>query len=345
MSITSIHNVGYKLVRNATPTADRAPYVGLAIPAGSLATDNILKSMIDQGTYLTNSTCQFFLDEFFEYAAETIAADIVRINLGTISIYPMIGGGFDSEDDTYREPRNSLYVGVTLAQGLRDTVAEIEPEFMGDAADESSVRIWSVMDIASQVFRTINRLQPFHIAGTDLTVPDGPDESLALYKTDGTTKVCDITVSENDGGQRLVCSLETSAIAKGTYLVRLASHGLDPTTPLAVVSHKVTVLAAEPTTPPSVTNVRSASASQDFSYVVGEDVEITGTGLALGAGDKVVVEFEDPYGEKHAWDASVTSASDTKIVCDGSVGFGEIPVNMYITVTVKGVTSSVMSAE
>ena len=70
-----------------------------------------------------------------------------------------------------------------------------------------------------------------------------------------------------------------------------------------------------------------------------------GTGLALGAGDKVVVEFEEPGGEKRAWDASVASASDTKIVCDGAVGFGEIPGNMYITVTVKGVTSSVMSEE
>lgn len=277
MSIISIRNVGYKLVRNATPTADKAPYVGLAIPVGSLATDNILNSMIDGGTFLSNSTCQFCLDEFFEYAAEAIAADIVRINLGTVSIYPMIGGGFDSEDDAYQEPRNSLYVGATLAQGLRDSVAEVEPEFMGDAASDSSVKIWSVMDIATQTFKTIDGLNPFRIAGIDLTVPDGPDESLALYKADGTTKVCDITVTENDGGQQLVCSLSAAAITKGSYVVKLVSHGIDPTAPLATVTHKVTVLAVEAVvSPPEISSIEGEG---EGVINVTSPFTITGTNL------------------------------------------------------------------
>ena len=39
--------VGYRLVRNATSTADKAPYLGVAVPVGSLAYDNILQRMLD----------------------------------------------------------------------------------------------------------------------------------------------------------------------------------------------------------------------------------------------------------------------------------------------------------
>ena len=39
---TKSMKVGYRLVRNGTSTADRAPYLGVAVPVGSLAYDNIL---------------------------------------------------------------------------------------------------------------------------------------------------------------------------------------------------------------------------------------------------------------------------------------------------------------
>ena len=39
-------------------------------------------------------------------------------------IYPMIDGSFDSEDAEFDPKCNSLYVGATLAQELRDRVAE-----------------------------------------------------------------------------------------------------------------------------------------------------------------------------------------------------------------------------
>ena len=42
-------------------------------------------------------------------------------------IYPMIGGAFDSEDDTFKEPRNTLYIGATLSQDIRNAVAGIVP--------------------------------------------------------------------------------------------------------------------------------------------------------------------------------------------------------------------------
>ena len=37
-------NIGYKLIKNCmAATAEKAPYLGMAIPVGSLAYDNILK--------------------------------------------------------------------------------------------------------------------------------------------------------------------------------------------------------------------------------------------------------------------------------------------------------------
>ena len=241
--------VGYRLVRNGTSTADRAPYLGVAVPIGSLAYDNILQRMLNRGTFMTRATAQYFLNAFYEFAAEKIADDIVRINMGAVSIYPMIGGSFDSEDDEFRAPRNTLYVGATLSQEIRDAVSGISPVSLGAGAANGTVKISSVMDLASETYRLIDGRKEFRIAGIDLTVPDGEDESLTLVAADGLTKVADITVVSTEDGQRIICTL-ASAVPSGTYYVRLVSHGLDPTAPLSTVLHKVTVKAAEPTPTP-----------------------------------------------------------------------------------------------
>ena len=79
-------SIGYKLYKNNMPaTSEKAPYLGMAVPAGSLAYDNILKEMIKAGTKMTQPTAKYFLDALYEYAAETIAAEQVRISLGTAS--------------------------------------------------------------------------------------------------------------------------------------------------------------------------------------------------------------------------------------------------------------------
>ena len=161
-------NIGYKLVKNNMPaTAEKAPYLGMAIPVGSLAYDNILREMIDGGTKMSLATARYFLEAFYDYAAKKIAAEAVRINTGTVAIYPMI---------------------------------------------------------------------------------------------DGVTKVTDITVSETDGGQLITCQLSAAVgIPKGTYKVRIASHGLDPTAPLSVVTKTVTLIEAVPAPSLPKTAIRELS--------------------------------------------------------------------------------------
>ena len=288
---TKTMKVGYRLVRNGTSTAEKAPYLGVAVPVGSLAYDNILQRMLDRGTFMTRATAQYFLNAFYEFAAEVIADDVVRINMGAVSLYPMIGGSFDSEDDTYREPRNRLYVGATLSQEIRDAVSGIAPASLGAEAANGDVKISSVMDLASETYRLIDGLKEFRIAGIDLTVPDGDDESLALVAADGLTKAADITVVSTEDGQRIVCTL-ASAVPAGTYYVRLVSHGLDPTAPLVTALHKVTVKAAATPTGPTLTGVHAPGIEPPMIHLE-SGVWFDGTGLdgwTGGEGDEILAK-------------------------------------------------------
>ena len=274
---TKTMKVGYRLVRNGTSTADRAPYLGVAVPIGSLAYDNILQRMLNRGTFMTRATAQYFLTAFYEFAAEKIADDIVRINMGAVSLYPMIGGSFDSEDDEFRAPRNTLYIGATLSQDIRDAVSGISPASLGAGPANGTVKISSVMDLASETYCLIDGLKEFRIAGIDLTVPDGEDESLTLVAADGVTKVADITVVSTEDGQRIVCTL-ASAVPAGTYNVRLVSHGLDPTAPLTTVLHRVTVKAGE--TPPGPTPTGpTVTAINDGTFHSGAGNVVTGANM------------------------------------------------------------------
>ena len=280
-------NIGYKLVKNAmSATAEKAPYLGMAVPVGSLAYDNILKDMIKTGTRLSLPTARFFLEAFYEFAAERIAEEVVRINTGTVSIYPMIDGSFDSEDADFDPERNSLYIGATLSQSLRDRVAGIVPDATGDET-KGTVKMDRIYDIESQTRGVISGTNPFRISGRNLTVPDAEDESLALYAKDGITKVTDIVVSETDGGQLITCQLSAAVgVPKGTYKVRLASHGLDPTDPLTVATLTVTLV--EAVTPPApiaqtsdgsikVYSAKDGGQSKTFTY--GHEWKLGGSGF------------------------------------------------------------------
>ena len=323
---TNRRNIGYHLMRNATPTADKAPYLGVAVPVGSLAYDNILGRMLDRGTHMTRATAKYFLNEFYEYAAKVIADDIVRIDMGAVSIYPMIGGSFDSEDDEFLAPRNTLYVGATLSQEIRDAVSGLTPTNLGAGPANGTVKITSVMDLASEEYDLIDGLNEFRIVGIDLTVPDGEDESLTLVATDGVTKVADITVVSTEDGQRIVCTL-AAAVPARTYYVRLVSHGLDPTAPITTVLRKVTVKAAPAPHVPTAEWEGSLGTSGGELAVGGE----AGAQLAaLYESDPSAayerVKLTDPDGEEIA---CPMQAADGKLAVSASVAEGCQPGDIY----------------
>ena len=311
-------NIGYKLIKNCmAATAEKAPYLGMAIPVGSLAYDNILKKMVESGTRMTQPTAKFFLDALYEYAAEKIAEEQVRINVGTVSIYPMIDGSFDSEDAEFDPKRNSLYVGATLSQELRDRVAGIAPDFAGDVS-LGTVKLHSCMDLETEVFKVIRGTEDFCLAGANVVVPDAEDESLALYAKDGVTKVTDIVVTETDGGQLITCQLSAAvAVPKGTYKVRLASHGLDPTDPLTVATLTVTLVEAipapsEPIAESSDGHVKVMSARPTTGGTLTSESGITLTGSGLGRdGDIGITDVSGDIEDSTEW--RIASQSDGKI--------------------------------
>ncbi len=332
---TKTMKVGYRLVRNGTSTAAKAPYLGVAVPIGSLAYDNILQRMLDRGTFMTRATAQYFLNAFYEFAAEKIADDVVRINMGAVSLYPMIGGAFDSEDDEFRAPRNTLYIGATLSQDIRDAVSGIAPTSLGVEAVNGNVKISSVMDLASETYRLIDGLKEFRIAGIDLTVPDGEDESLALVAADGLTKVADITVVSTEDGQRIICTL-ASAVSAGTYYVRLVSHGLDPTAPLVTALHKVTVKAAAippgPDLTPVVTSIVSTAAGAIPGQLIkGEEVMISGRNFGYD-GSELSVKFTREDGAE-VW-GSVHEMTDVYLKSEWPTGLDDVLDNSEVSVTV-----------
>ena len=314
-------NIGYKLIKNSMPaTADKAPYLGMAIPVGSLAYDNILKEMVASGTKMTQPTAKYFLDALYEYAAEKIASDVVRINLGLVSIYPKIEGSFDTEDAAFDPARNALNVGAAFSAELRDRVMGLSPDFAGEAS-VGTVKLHSCLDLETQTFKVIRGTKAFRLAGANLAVPDGEDESLALYAKNGLDKVADIVVSETDGGQRILCHLsDAAAVPSGTYKVRLASHGLDPTDPLTVVMLSVTLAEAIPepaSRAPTLANAHSPGCDP-MSVSLHEDVILDGTNLK--GFKRLVAHHEEYAGEIELPTEGATASDDgTQLALPGAV--------------------------
>ena len=328
---------------NTGATKDTAPYLGSYVSKETIREADFAAD-VGRKCGMSAIQAQAILDGAFEAFEDLEREGLVRINTDVGAIAAVITGSFPTADAPFDRERNKLVLALRLDDMVKFALADVVGTIVSDE-NVTKLRVDNAMDLENErPYNLLHGQGVFRVAGFNMVLDD---EGAAAYLQDGKGTIFDLVVDEVVSKQ-LFKAHTAELLEGGDYKLVVKSRAGQADGPLQTAFRKVKYLkVAAPTPPvtPTVTNIHSASAAQDFSYVVGEDVEITGTGLALGAGDKVVVEFEDPYGEKHAWDASVTSASDTKIVCDGSVGFGEIPVNMYITVTVKGITSSVMSAE
>lgn len=307
-------NVSYKVVPNAMPTKDEAPYLGTAIAVDSLAVDNILERMLEGGTYMSKATATFFLEAFYELAADVIAAECVRLSIGSVSIFPNIGGGFDSEDAAFDPERNRLFVDAALSQALQEQVGALVPS-LATAAVKSTVKINSAYDPAANRFGMIDGNAEFRLAGVGLTVPDGEDESLALWKTDLSEKVCDIAVAATDGGQRITVSLDPAGeVPAGKYKIRLASRGLDPTAKLAIVTLSVELTrAAFPK--PTITSARATHEDDGIVSVSGDTISVKGTNLETVTAIELHSDVQ-PTGEASLWQTLPAVYEDGKLTTE-----------------------------
>ena len=117
--------IGYKIVPNNSPTQDAAPYTGQAIPNGSLAFDNILKTYdtwMDDDLkllYQTNMPKELLASLILHQLAEKPDWDI--------ETYYVTGSG--GSEYTYSIPNSRAYVMIPndeeVAEGgrlLRETL-------------------------------------------------------------------------------------------------------------------------------------------------------------------------------------------------------------------------------
>ena len=315
-------NVSYKVIPNPTDTAESAPYLGSAIPAGSLAFDNILSKMVAAGTHMTVATARYLLDAFYELAAQ-LAAECARVSTGTVSLFPAISGSFPTEDADFDPERNKLFVDAQLAQSLQAEVGGIVPGYAGEAGKEASVKINTVYCLETMEQGVIRGTGRVRIAGVDLTVPDGEDEALELWNAAATEKVCDFVVDATDGGQLITAHLASGHdVPKGKYRVRLASHGIDPTARLAAVTLPVTLAEGIVGVIPSLTRVREEGCEVDDVVAIPNTAETVVHGENLdgiaAANLKVVVMQRvsgEPAGIEYGVKAIDAEASDgTKLV-------------------------------
>ena len=152
-----------------------------------------------------------------------------------------------------------------------------------------------------------------------------------------------IVVSETADGQRITCHLanNTEAIPKGTYKVRLASHGLDPTAPLSVVTKTVTLVEAIPEPGPETLAFTSATSEgcETGTVKLGKRMTVVGTAMRAPA-DGEFFQLLCPNGEGSRSAAtleSVTVAADGhSLSCTPGEVQGDAPVSGTGEVSLRG---------
>ena len=236
----------YKVVKNNTPTQDRAPYTGLVTPAYELDFGDFVGSLAGEASAADAGMVAFFFAALYEFIAEDMPANLNRYNLGSFTVEAQILGSFPSEDAEFDEDRNSVVVGATLAQAVADAVGDIVPARDADSV-ATDVRLNTVMDIESQTYATIDGVKEFRLAGQKLYVSEA-DEYVRVRAADGGVTDCTVTKTD-ENGQRVYAKLP-AVLPAGTYTLEIASHGGDAAKPLAIITRKVKVLGAAAPVPP-----------------------------------------------------------------------------------------------
>ena len=246
----------YKVIKNNTPTQDKAPYVGQITPAYELDYEDFVRGLVGEASPADAEMVGFFFAALYELIAEDMPANLNRYNLGSFTIEAHVLGSFPSEDAEFDADRNSVVVGATLAQSILDAVGDIVPARDADSIT-TDVRLNTIMDIASQTYATIDGVNEFRMAGQKLYVSE-PDEYVRVRNADGAVTNCTVTKTD-ENGQRVYAKLP-SALPSGTYTLEIASHGGDASKPLTLITRKVKVLGATKSVPePEITAVEGES--------------------------------------------------------------------------------------
>ena len=287
-------DVSYSVAPNAMPASqEAAPYLGHARVAGACSQDELAEDMVKAGCQMNVEEIKRVWNGFGAYLLDRMPEAPRVFDLGFARFWPVIGGTFPASDAEFDPERNELYVAAAPSAAIRNALAGGTPTSTGVPA-EASV-IYNVQRQGTDVANTIRSGEPFWILGRNLTLGYGGEHAeLELPDGGGTVPVTLEVQEDEDGSQRIVGRLAQPVDACEGAKLTLWTHGLTPGTELYPVhSDKLTVLAGEQTAP-ALTGINSPEQeSPGIEWDAG--IEMHGTGLALGSGDKVEAKREgDP---------------------------------------------------
>ena len=217
---------------NETPTAEKAPVLVSIAANRTVDADEFAKLMLENGNQGTlpqarlvvNAVAAVLARLAGEYGAVT-----VQTPFGTVQTF--VAGSVENPQDAADADANYAWLGVSLPEPFRRTVAAIETYVPSGACPAALKRI---RDKATNAPRIVGTGE-FYLEGLGLTFGRS-DETLELWDAGAEAKVCDVAVAPDPAPSavQFVCNLPRT-VASGRYTLRLVtSAGGDRLWPLTI---------------------------------------------------------------------------------------------------------------
>lgn len=201
-------------------------YTGQFVSNGSDGLDEIADAICAAHPTIGRAEIKLAIRALAAEVRKAVGDDLNYVSTGSIAgLAPAISGSVASMDSSLTDGENEFYVNIVALDHLRSVIGAFTPT--ADAA-ASGVRIDYVEDAATHERGVIRGTAEFVLTGRKISA-SGTGESLALIADDDSVLSAVTIVGEGDGcGQRIRARLAT-AVAAGTYRLRLISRGYGET--------------------------------------------------------------------------------------------------------------------
>ena len=280
-------NLFYSLVPNTLPETDG--YHAAVSHVGTVDAATFYSRVAKRRAGLDASTAELVLSSVCGTVAEMLQERQCRVALGDVSFELAIPGSTDSVDGAMAGP---AYVAVRPSAAIRNAAAGVTPVY--SAGDGERTEVFSVENLAAHRLGEIAGTEAFRLTGCNISA-SGEGESLKVVAADGTEAFAEVT--DEDGLGKFITAHLPAALPPGKGRVVLTTRGKrTPEGEPRPLPKSVTILAGETPPGPAPTLTGINSPEQESPGIEWDSgLEMHGTGLALGSGDKVEAKLEgDP---------------------------------------------------
>lgn len=205
----------HKRVNAMEQSAEKSPYIGQIVSAGTVDTDQFIDEMISKGCTESAEAIRRVIASGDNVLKECVGENVLKVYTGDGSLVtPHIYGSFDAPDAPAGAD-NAVEPNIRLGAELRDCLADIVPEEdRSGIADLGGVRILSVLT-EGVGFSLVKGTLPFSIAGMGFK-PSATATQTVKAKNLKTGVETAATVVEVDSTQRITAKFAT-ALSAGNY--------------------------------------------------------------------------------------------------------------------------------